>query len=289
MEDNGLVKYYNSKGWAKHLLDANKNPEFYKLAKDLMKFNVMNIPTSGNYYLKKASAKETGAEILLSQIYHKAGFDTALYTPVGKNGFYGYVLSNDVVQNKNIQNARIFTFLNSKKAYEGIEDDNIKNQIINNIFYMPQTKQEEHTNYQDFITSEAMSSLIQMRVFDVASFNPDRHPNNYQFEIIDNKVVGLILFDYGMSGQKYEKNNLAYYNEFSLDKLTRQQFVECIKENENVQDFVSLQECAENIGGIDVVQSARDITEDIGYKFSSKFVSTIAKSYDDMAESLIQL
>lgn len=289
MIDNGLIDLYKSKNSAKTFLSAKNNYEYNKIAKNLMKFSKISIPTKGDFYLKLASKKEMNGEILLSQIYAKAGFISSIYTPIGEYGIYTHVLSNNLVHNEKIENPRFFNFKKQDEAIKDVIGENASHFVKSNIlFYLPKSKDDEHIDYGKFITKDAMKSLIKMRLFDVSSFNKDRHSDNFSY-IMDGQVVdGILLFDYGMSGKDYKSKSLEFFNEFTDHKISRDEFLLCFKENETLQQFVSLQECAEDIGSIDVVETAKDIKAGIGFNLSRNYVDAIARSYDNIAEELVR-
>ena len=110
MYDNGLLKYYKEKSKAKtlvnkkNLLNDNNENVYIPLHGNV---RVVTLP-EGDFYIKEVSKRERDAEVLLSQIYAKAGFTTAIYTPVGAKGLYSSVASNNIKQGKNLVSQKMY-------------------------------------------------------------------------------------------------------------------------------------------------------------------------------------
>ena len=292
MKDNGLLKYYQDKHKAKtlinkkNLLNDNNENVYIPLHGNV---RAVTLP-EGDFYIKKVGKHERDAEILLSQIYAKAGFTTAIYTPVGSKGFYTHVASNDIKQGKNLISQKMFNRNNHVEVKQDIEDSMAKFNIGENMFYMPQSKQEEHIDYSKYITKEAMQTLIKMRLFDVAGCNTDRHGTNFFLDVEDNVVKDIALIDYSMSGRMFSsKQELFFINEFSAKSLSDFEFLKELEKNEIARDYISLQECAESVGSVDVLGTAQEIKEEIGYKLDSKYVDKIASSFDMFATGISML
>ena len=104
MEDNGLLEYYKNKFHLKNGYLNSKDIKFKHMKdlsgfKHLFKVNVNKKP----YYIKTPRfIGETDAEVLLGQVYAKAGLKSAIYLPIEMHYNYGTVksvISNDALEN----------------------------------------------------------------------------------------------------------------------------------------------------------------------------------------------
>ena len=286
---NELLDYYKSKGGTKDLLNRKKHPEInYKSTGFFEDIGIMSTP-KGIYYVKTASKRERDAEILLSRIYEKAGLSTAIYTPVGKRGFYTGVASNDVVNgDNNIIRAKEYIREYGFKIAKDIEDPEAKHIIIRKPFYMPKRFEDAHANYDEFITKEGMRSLLLKRIFDSASYNIDGHYRNYFYATTDGKkVTDTISIDHSLSGNAYRSDPLIYYNEFHEDKLRISDLLYKYTDSEIAQSYLPTIECAETIGSINVIRTAKEIEKEEGYSINQKYVDAIANRYAMAANCLM--
>ena len=84
MKDNGLLAFYKEQKESGKLLCLKKLPIVSMDTEGYV--STVNVTTQPNkvvkYYLKTSGALERISEILLSQIYAKAGFETSTYLPI---------------------------------------------------------------------------------------------------------------------------------------------------------------------------------------------------------------
>lgn len=296
MEDNGLIKYYKNFKRGRDLT----NPKLH----DGFSFGMVRTKSDelqaclttpeGSYYVKTADKKQRDAEVLLSQVYAKAGLKSAIYLPAGHISKYRCVVSNDIAKKENIVIAKDYFSDIRSKVLNGVTFDS--NTIACNSFYMPQKKENAQVDYQKYITPDAMRNLQKARAFDLASFNIDRHHLNYFLKTQGDLVTDVILIDHAMSGEIFKNRNLVndwlelsmYYSEFFYGKHFKDEIISSFKTNEVVQDFITPQELAESLGSVDILDTARDIRGTIGYKINQEYVDCIAKSFDDTADQLMQ-
>lgn len=282
MVDNGLIKYYRSFRRGKRLLDAN-NKSGFSYTEDRQGKRLVYLHSSeGSFYRKVLEKPERDAEILLSQLYAKAGLKSAIYLPIGENGEYTYVISNDI-ESENVVMARD-------------QDAKIKKDLGDSVylvadtpFYLPEDSSRVNVDYFKYITKEGMKNLQLKRLVDVGAYNTDGHDENYFYTLENGLITDVISIDFAMSGRYRENFDLlSYYNEFVKNELRRDAMMRHFKENESLHYFVTPDEMAETIGAVDVVNVAKDIKSTIGYKISHKYTDEIASSFEDMAEQLIQ-
>ena len=299
MVDNGLLKYY-----------PKYSDEFGRLRYDnIKKANIKNISHRrtivksrireglfrkgdtfyyqkqlGGFYSKDRNEAEdfVDAEVLLSQIYAKAGFNTAIYLPtIDKNNLLG-VVSNDIStkQSQTMQNFGNLIICNPYEYGRGISEKDLK--------------------LQQYFEEKAFRDYVKMHVFDVACGNPDRHGNNF---FVDVKRTGsglpvaeeVRLFDYGHSicylNNLYNLQVESYCFCNGLgngNTKTKKEMIEEFKNNEYVNMFYTPVQLSEMLGGIDVIETAKDIKQTINYEIDDGLASNYARIIEDTAELLIK-
>lgn len=314
MYDNGLLEHYRSLKSQDGYLDVStlgvtENPLEYT-------DNVVHKLIDGkSYYTKFVVPSQTtakylcDAEILLSQIYNKAGISSAVYLPV-YNEHSKFLISNDV-EKPDVVLARNHLF--EKLLGEGR-------------ICLPFLAKKEtmRVNPASIYTTYAMQQQTKMRVLDTASYNFDRHYGNFFFKlhhapddlpvvtlqdvknsrtgiidtitgILQNKVQDVVAIDFDVSGLLLDplgKNLIqifdSYYDDFSMFEEPRDRVIEQIQTSEEFAQLMDKQALAEEIGSLSPACVAREIKETIGYQIEPKMVDTLSRSYDEMAETLIK-
>lgn len=283
MLDNGLNKYFD-----KHLT-SHGSLKLHELGFEITNgigtfrgLHMFNTP-EGSYCLRDVyAAKEYDAEILLGQVYNLCGLESAIYLPaVDKTKTY--LVSNNL---DNINSLTGFQF------FEKMKDETDESFP----FLLPSKiddKQMEIIN--KYFTKDAVRDYIKKVVLDTASCNTDGNACNYIFEILNGKANKVKSFDNEYSGRMFFEfgpdSEFAVYQNFFLGALpkNRQEIIQEVKTNETSLSFISPQEIAESIGGVDIVATAKDIEQTLpGYYFNDKYVNGMAYSFDKMAEDLVK-
>ena len=298
MYDNGLMHHYRQglfqRGGAVKagLLDLRKLPfremgYSQRWGKGVEEYLEFLYTPEGRFYVKEDKKDGIDAEVLLSQIYKQAGFNTAIYTPAIDRKSKKVVLSNDIQTDTGVF------------PYDYLEMVRNRHKNIPTADGFP-TKISSDYVLGRYHTKAGARAYLKMNLFDVAAVNYDRHLANYIYELDRlGRVSDVSLYDFGESGHVYTsvkgqdpmyyEQNITYPNLFNDgSELTRQQMVEQFKTNEAVLSFISPQEMAESVGSINVTQTAKDIKAEIGYKVSQSYTDYIASSFDRMAEDLVK-
>lgn len=284
MQAYEIMKYYKDSEKAKKLLNQKVHPEI-KISQinSIKKHKMLNI-NEERYFAKPVNKKEMASEIFFSRVYKQAGISVADYFPLGKHGFYTHVASNSIhEENKHCVEAGTYFCYNSPRALNGIKGEEARNEIFHNVFYMPKRLEDQHVNYSDFITDDAMKKLQIIRALDVCSKNTDRHGSNYFFVVDENNiVVDVVCIDFSMSGKNLGLKHAEYfyYNEFTADRLCEYELLKKMEDNEVLNTFVSPKELSEEVGAVDLLEVARDVKGDFGFTVPQKMVDNAARSFD---------
>ena len=286
MQDNGLLKYYRLKAYREGFLDTKQLRLKEENASMFDSAVRCKSPTGVfykkfRYYFPKDMAD---AEILLGQVFSKAGLNSAIYTPAedGKNRF---LLCNDL-SGKDTIRARDFHEIIA-------EQTKIETTTVTSFMGQPYTTGAEIVKY---FSQKALTQKVKTRVLDSATFNSDRQDCNYFYTVNNGVADEVVLFDYERSGVESTNCiargqevyvNYGYPNDFG-EVLTRKGVVDEIKRNEFVASSVSLPQIAEEIGSVNVTEIALDISRTTGYVIEPKYVDLISKSIDETAEMLIK-
>ncbi len=313
MFDNGLLKFYNNTINSKGYLNASTLGITHNVTGSKRKVEKAIIDGE-KYYLKSVTKTppivkhNTDAEVLLSQLYCKFGIDSTIYLPAENS--YGKFLICDDVASPNVVPAvsHLYPYLSGSEVHS-----------------LPILAPPEKlsVDLSQVFTKNAMMEQTKMRILDTASFNSDRHYLNFfyrlqhtpeQFEeqigedkssdvmqyfrnLMPNRAKEVVSIDYeicgGVLSRLAQGNKEAdcfneYENDFGFASLTRQEMLKEIKTNEQLATLVDKEELAEQIGSLDPISVADDIKQTIGYEVDSKVVDVLAKSYDEMAETLLQ-
>lgn len=297
MYDNGLMHHYRQgfiqRGVAKGgVLDLRKLPfrdlgYSQRWGKGLEEYLEFLYTPQGRFYVKEDMKDGVDAEVLLSQIYKQAGFNTAIYTPAIDRKGKTVVLSNDIQTDNGVFAYDFLKMVRNRhkdiKTADGFPSKISSNYVLG--------------RYQ---TKQGARAYLKMNLFDVASVNYDRHLSNYIYEVDRlGRATDISLYDFGESGHiftsvrgqdpMYYEQDITYPNLFNEGmELTRQEMVEQFKTNETVHKYITPSEMAESVGSINVTQTAKDIKAEIGYKVSQSYTDYIASSFDRMAEDLVK-
>ena len=284
MHDNGLVQYFrehkNEFGQLK--TKELRFPQYYG-EDDEEYLQFLETPTQ--LYFKKETDKDTAdAEVLLSQIYKNAGFDTALYVPALDKKRRSVVLSNDVRTPTSI----LPHDLHRKIRYEnrGSRPHECVPQKGEFPFILP-----------EYLTGNAITTMFEMNAFDLASKNFDRHFYNYLYDNLNpiGQYDSLKLFDYGQSGYAFigltsgflNPKNMDYPNLFFTgDEKPYEEMVWQLRNNDVVKEYTSRTALAEKIGRVDVGATAKDIEQTIGYTINPQYVDFLSRSFEQTATDL---
>ena len=140
-----------------------------------------------------------------------------------------------------------------------------------------------------------------MHILDVGCGNLDRHSRNFSVNTIteDGKQIisDIGVFDFGNAKfflSDFEAN--SFLSDYSLfrnglgrgTEIPRLELINYFKENEVVQSYYTNNEIAEMVGNINVHEKVVDIKESIGYSVDNNYAYALSKSFDNMANELVQ-
>ena len=63
--------------------------------------------------------------------------------------------------------------------------------------------------------------------------------------------------------------------------------IDYIKQNETIASVINLSETAEKLGNAKIKETAKDIKETIGYSIDKNYVSSLERSFNEVAEELV--
>ncbi len=309
MYDNGLLKYYKQKAYKDGVLPLEDLPA--QQLKKSGRIRVYNI--NGSRFYTKAPRdfnlkRAFDPEILLSQIYAKAGISSALYLPASVLSS-NIIVSNDVATNSSIQLA--CNFISS------VIDSEDRNNLD---FLNPNTT---FVDYSKYFTLRALQQQTKLRVFDTASYNSDRHDENFYYKVLSywnqqetvdafgqtsktstivQKADDVLSIDYELSGfNSFKRMSLSdveldmlnqkgcyYHTDFNGTTLLREEVLDEFRGNELFANLVDKKELAEEIGSVSPMAVAQDIKDTIGYEVEPKYAEFLERSFEEVAETLIQ-
>lgn len=309
MYDNGLLEYYRTNAFKDGFIDTEK----VGILKSLNSINLktMQCTIDGRSYYSKVHTPDgilkanADAEILLSQIYTKLGIPSSIYIPAQNQG-RTFLLCDDVEK----PNVVLATNYISKQFSS------------NKPRVMPFLSNGALQNSSRLYTKHAMAQQTKMRILDTASFNTDRHLANFFYtlqralpekepiedysvlgrissyfrSLNPNKAEDVVAIDFESSGRNVEamlnedESNLInnYMNDFQRGVMSRTEMLEEIKSNEALATLIDKPQLAEDIGSLNPASVAEDIKQTTGYEVDVKFVDTLSKAYDEMAECLMK-
>lgn len=313
MEDNGLLQFYKNRSYNGGFLNLGDIPELSEVKRIDGRISLYSSGV-GSFYKKGVFFnnnihKYLDPEILLSQIYKKAGLDTAIYLPT-KDETTGRVslFSNDV-STSGVIPANGFIVANLDKTERSQMD------FLN-------TSHTESLPMINYFTRRCLQQQTKLRVLDTASYNTDRHNLNFFYKLLqpqststleDNssfqgeatqtpKADGIVCIDYEQSAintytlvefkESFNKEMLDYYccfqNEFSTHRLSKTEMLEQFSKNEYLAELLDKPALAEEIASLDPVGVAEDIKQTIGYEVDPQYSHFLQKSFDDVADALVQ-
>ncbi len=317
MEDNGVLQYYrehrNRQGFLKTKeIDAE---QYNGSGVEEAFFRYLKTPNGRRFYRKECYDKlSMDAEIILSQIYAKAGLKTAIYTPAIDIKDKRVVLSNDVESPMTIP-AHVYY----KQIIEANPDEPFAECI-------PPHYVKDYP-LKHYFTNSAFRDKFTMDILDIGAENTDRHQGNYLWRRVNPNLAQkfpykaqpltpphgpvlknsagrvypavvdhIVLYDYGESATMYtayrkspyfEEEDITYPNIFTNGcEKTREQMIEQLLFNPNVQDIMTGEEMAEIAGNVNPGEIARDIKGTIGYKIDQGYVDYLSSSFDSLAKDL---
>lgn len=287
MYDNGLIEYYRQLNSRDGFLNV-KPLRIQEVNKPKLIGTTVRCKSPHGYFFKKFnnwfSKDVADAEILLSQISSKLGLNSAIYTPAQEDGKL-FLLSNDVWGDRTVPAEAFHEYISIVEGKPFYKNGNLLNF----------TAQE----LSKYFTPNALEQKIKMQLFDTASNNPDRSITNYFYNInenlqaedvvlIDHERSGIQANGYYLSGRKLYCSS-KFSNDFYKQPLSRQGIIENFKENENnLFGNLNISDFANELGCLNVRETALDITRTIGYVVDPKYVDYISSSYNNMAEMLGQ-
>ncbi len=229
------------------------------------------------YYVKSIhrGSKEESAEVLLSRIYQKAGFDCATYIPAySKYDDNTYVISNNI-KTKSSCLARDFN-----RPFIKV-DGVAKNYFVNNSCGL----KVEGTK---FFTFDTIRQIIKMRLFDAAFFNIDRNNTNYFYNVEKNVATRIQLFDNAMSANYKDiiGSNCDYCHDFCASSSTQNGLLEFLKESDSVSHFISPKEMAEELASVDVKATREEIGDQTGFSVDRQYCKALTDSVNYCIETL---
>lgn len=277
MIDNRLLKYYPTYATEDGFLKLDSKGFKVVEGKNDFKFFDFLHCSEGIYFLKATPKPIADAEVLMGQIYNLLGLNGAVYIPakLDEKSSHIHVVSNNVI-NKNY----IY-------ACDQIE---VMRKTTGKLFALelPQRKIENVVDYSKIISNEAMAKQILMRVADVATKNHDRNTSNFAYKVEKGIITDLATYDNGACGTYPYNNSYFYYHDFQNSfSMSDFQFLLTLRDNENVQDFVSFNEMAEKIGGINVSNIASDIKQTTNYNIEQQLIDSTARQMDYVANALV--
>lgn len=295
MKDNGLLQYYKSSGLSANgiLKLSQMGGTFSRLKPQRIKHNVVKVLSSnGKYFYIKSPQfyKEVDCEVLLGQLYNKAGLRAAVYTPVDFNHKQSkypsevQLISNDVAPTGNDVLASKFF------------DNHKINSNLSTILF-PSVLPSKQSVLEQYFDKKARRDLVLMPAMDAACLNTDRSLLNFYVNTRNGKVNGLSVFDNGFCMEtiqevckfgKYGSDVLDSYfrHNLNMQELSIADFIEELKENETINNVITPTEIAEVVGGVNVKGCAEDIEKTIGYKVDSEVVDVFERSINNFAEEL---
>lgn len=290
MFDNGLLRKFEHTKTRDGILDLKDTKDFSYTHLERSVWKMLS--SDGLYYAKAVNKSRMDAEVLLSQVCKHLGFSTAIYLPVQNPMFNAPNLTQeDIVRLQNYRYAvsNNVVFENTPLAYDYFTQiGEGKRQFCRLPYNLFNVKNP--IDYTKYFTKDAMRQLIKMNIFDIASFNFDRHENNYALKIEEGLVTDVVLFDFGASGVG-AKRNLAgekYFTSFQEKDLNKKNTLMAFKENSVIEEIVPFTELANELGSVDFAETSRDIKEELGYKVNFQYIDKLTQSFDETAEFLMK-
>ena len=99
------------------------------------------------------------------------------------------------------------------------------------------------------------------------------------------------IINIGYAGANVRKFSTMEYLAFYDDLLEtdRISFLRSLAQNEQITKYINPKEVAEELGRVDVLATATDITQTIGFTPRQSVVDGLARSFEQTAEDLLNL
>lgn len=243
--------------------------------------------TSVKYFVKECSSAEQTAEVLLSQIYAKHGFTTVISLPADQ----GRIITNDIAEKQ--KGELIYDFF-VRKALEEKDSFSPKaiERIVKDTCTVEDLKSASISRWEQLFTKEALANRFRWDGFTIASGNGDDHLGN-AVVYKNNKDIAVDIghYDFGDAGSKcglfLKKDYYAFYDDqLEVDRAT---FLTALAQNDKITKYINPKQLANEIGSVDVLGTAQDITQTIGFCPDQPVVDCIARSFSQTAEDLLSL
>lgn len=287
MQDNELL-FTSANCW-------NESGELRLDKKSLTDFEVINFRTCScrdektkqKYFVKHCSPEERTAEVLLSQIYAKHGFITAIALPADKNR----IITNDIIEKQKGELAYDFFVRKALQEKDRFSPKAIK-KILDGSCDVVDLKSASIPRWEELFTKQALASRFRWNAFAIASANGDDHLGNAVVYKNQHDIAEDIgHYDYGYAGANVRKFStmeyLAFYDD--LLEIDRISFLTSLAQNEQITKYINPKEVAEELGKVDVLDTATDITQTIGFTPRQSVVDGLARSFEQTAEDLLNL
>lgn len=287
MEDNGLL-FSSPNCWDKGgnlVLNRKSWHDFYGDAKYL--YACRDSETDKRYFVKTCTTNEQTAEVLLSQIYAKHGFTTAIALPA--NGCR--VVTNDLADRTNVE--LIYNYFYRKALFDKdkLSPDALE-RILSDDCTMADLRTGSIERWEELFPPEALEDRFRWNAFTIASGNSDDHMGNGVVFLGKNGIAENIgHFDYGDAGINshlyMSKKYFAFYNDQL--RVDRQTFIKDLAQNPSITKHFNPKEVADELGSVDVVGVAQDIKQTIGFNANQTVVDNIARSFEQTANDFLEL
>lgn len=287
MIDNGLLKkganFLNKSG--EFCLYKKRWYDFHSVSK--WTYSCRDKKTTQKYFVKDCSPREQTAEVLLSQIYAKHGFTTTIALPAND----GKIITNDIAEKQ--KGERVYDFFVRKALRDrAMFSPDAVARIINDTCDVKDLKSASIPRWEELFTKEALTNRFRWDGFTIASGNSDDHLGNAVVYKNDKDVAYDIgHYDFGDAGDKCDCFLTKKYYAFYDDKLEvdRNTFLTSLAQDQQITKYINPQQLANEIGSVDVLGTAQDITQTIGFSLEQPVVDTIARSFNQTAEDLLSL
>lgn len=310
MTSNEILKHYREK------FDKDG---FADISDDIVKDNIMGDHPGaskiklecGTFYKKlcdeDAIREQFDAEILLSQVYSKLGFRTAIYVPV-KNDDQRFVLSNNIALRDTMPASEYHFDLAFMHPRLG---------------GMPSCLfQGKNRGFSKLFSKNVIRKRTEMFLTDASAMNFDRIECNYFYILKNGKPVDIVLIDYEKSGDNFNYINAVdygmsesdynrymprfdetvemlgngkkyivkdfYQSDFDPMFTSRKNLVEAVKECEDLEGIFDKDEFANRLGSVNIKAVAKDIKKQINYEVNKKYVEILDRRFDETAEMLVK-
>ncbi len=276
MYGNDLISYFGKK---------EKKQGFFNL-QDLNEYNFQTdscystrrIEINGkDYFMKDLFNKDRiSAEILCGILYNKIGTKSAMYLPTKFND-EKCVISNDVLDKDCM----------SIDYYLKILDEVYHYGHVNPFLFSDKYSYIPLKNRLDVVTLDCLRENLKLNAVDLAVGNWDGRNSNRGVKFIDGKATEMRAFDNEASGWKWgNKNDLIFYNNFSVERLFPQDIMNHYRTNEEYRQYITPQELAEVVGALPIDESVQEATEATGHNFNQDYIDFLKYNTNRTAEEL---